>query len=98
MANSSAKSPPSVDSTVFSAAVAKFSKNLTRSQKQRFESCTFKDLNDAIDKIQADLGAKRRARNMSRLYCFVEGMTALGTVVETFLNLSAFVCFIWVSL
>lgn len=81
----------------FDNALAKFRASLTEGQRRDFGPCTLKDVQIAIEEVQARLGSQRRLRNMNRITRFIEGMTQLGQVVEVFLNVDQAVALVWVS-
>lgn len=83
--------------TSFENALVRFRKNLTESQKRDFAPCTLKDVEKAIEDIQARLASKRKLKNMNRIAKFIEAMTQLGQVLEVFLNVENAVSFVWVS-
>lgn len=84
--------------TAFEQALADFKKELRPKQQAAFQSTTLPDLLKAIDKIQKDPHATRRLRDIGSLKGTLEALNQLGKVVETFVNTSEIVAFVWVSL
>ncbi|KAK0647033.1 hypothetical protein B0T16DRAFT_458896 [Cercophora newfieldiana] len=78
-----------------SGAINRFWDGLSRREHELFDSCTRKDVENAIDKIQHDHGAKRALRDMGRLSSFVEAMDHLGKTVGVLLNVGPFVGIVW---
>jgi len=79
----------------FRDALAGFRMSLTEKQRTEFRTCSLRDVEDTIHRIQTPLAATRSQRNMQKISGFLEGMEQLGKVVEVFLNVDNTVAFIW---
>ena len=79
----------------FQDALVRFRNSLTEKQRLEFRTCSLKDVQDTIHKIEAPLAASRGQVNMQRIAKFLEGMDQLSKVVELFLNVDCTVAFIW---
>lgn len=88
--------PPTPEGSLHRA-IDKFKANLSAEQLRLFSICNQDDVYRTVAEIQKKHGPQRTLRNMQRIGAFLEAMDHLGKSVEVFLNLSPFVCFIWVS-
>ncbi len=84
--------------TAFEQALAEFKKELKPKQQAAFQKTTLPDLLAAIDNIQKDQHSTRRLQAIGRLKPTLEALNQLGKVVETFVNTSEIVAFVWVSI
>ena len=80
----------------FQRALDKFIKGLTINQRQEFPICTLEDVHQTIMTIQEKRGSQKAMRNMSRIQAFLEALDQYGKVMETFLNCTPFLGYIWV--
>lgn len=79
----------------FRKALADFQRDLTAQQRRDFSVTTLQDVKDEMAKIQARQGPEKKLRGMSRMSKFLEAMQQLEQVISVFLNVSAFVAFVW---
>lgn len=82
---------------VFKKALDNFKRDLTAQQCREFGIATLQDVKDEVNKIQNQHGSAKKLRGMSRMSKFLEAMQQLEQVISVFLNVSAFVAFVWVS-
>jgi hypothetical protein len=85
----------SIARPIFDRALNKFKARLTLKQRDKFQVATLNDLKRAVLDIQQTQRAKSKAMNLPRILKFVEAMASFGQVIETFLNCSEMVAFIW---
>jgi len=82
--------------SAFEVALDKFKKELRPKHRTAFQKTTLDDLLVEIDKIQKDQHSTRRLQAIGRLKPTLEALNQLGKVVETFVNTSEIVAFVWV--
>ena len=82
--------------SAFEIALDKFKKELRPKHRTAFQKTTLDDLLAEIDKIQKDQHSTRRLQAIGRLKPTLEALNQLGKVVETFVNTSEIVAFVWV--
>lgn len=82
---------------MFKKALGNFKRDLTAQQCREFGIATLQDVKDEVNKIQNQHGSAKKLRGMSRMSKFLEAMQQLEQVISVFLNVSAFVAFVWVS-
>jgi hypothetical protein len=83
--------------TAFEQALNDFNAELRPKHRSAFQNTTLPDLLAEIDKLQVDQHSKRRLQAIGRLKPTIEALNQLGKVVETFVNTSEVVAFVWVS-
>ena len=81
----------------FQRALARFKTNLTSDEQENFSVTSLEDVRKTIVRIQNTQGSQGKMRNLTRVKAFLEAVEQYGKVVETFLNASKFLAFIWVS-
>ena len=81
----------------FERALSEFKAELKPKHRSTFERTTLPELLAEIDKIQKEQHATRRLQAVGRLRPTLEALNQLGKVIETFVNTSEFVAFVWVS-
>lgn len=79
----------------FQVALSRFQSRLTKEEREKFELATFDDVRRAILDIQKTQHESKSMVALRRIEPFLEGMKQFGQVIEVFLNVSNFVCFIW---
>lgn len=79
----------------FNKALTSFKNRLTPSEAAQFQVVTLDDLKVTILAIQADQRARKQMMHMDRILSFLEAMDQFGKVIETFLNVSEMLAFIW---
>jgi hypothetical protein len=84
--------------TAFEQGLANFKAELRPKQRSAFQNTTLPDLLAEINKVQEKQHATRRLQAVGRLKPTLEALNQLGKVVETFVNTSEIVAFIWVRL
>ena len=82
----------------FSRLLERFRSRLSDDQKHSFSSTTRKEVKDAIQQIQDQIGPEKKLRNFARIRKFIEGMQQVEELVKIFLNVHEVVAFVWVSL
>jgi len=87
---------PSASGTAFEQALANFKAELRPKHRSAFQNTTLPELLAEIDKVQVEQHAKRRLQAVGRLKPTLEALNQLGKVVETFVNTSEVVAFVWV--
>ncbi|KAF3057116.1 Vegetative incompatibility protein HET-E-1 [Daldinia childiae] len=96
MASTSSVSPQaSAPQSGFDKALAAFRSRLTPSETAQFQVATLDDLKVTILAIQRDQRDRKKMMHMDRISSFLEAMEQFGKVVETFLNISEMLAFIW---
>ncbi|KAH6845783.1 hypothetical protein B0I37DRAFT_381087 [Chaetomium sp. MPI-CAGE-AT-0009] len=81
--------------TAFEQALTKFKAELNPKQQAAFQRTTLPDLLAEIENIQNAQHSTRRLQAINRLKPTLEACNQLGKVVETFVNASEFVAFVW---
>ncbi|RYP42924.1 hypothetical protein DL770_011966 [Monosporascus sp. CRB-9-2] len=79
----------------FDRALNRFKRDLPPDLASQFSICKSEDVRDICREIQQTQGREGKLRYMRRLESFVEAMEQLSKVIEVFLNVHQFVCFIW---
>lgn len=82
----------------FQNATDKFTKSLTAQQRQEFAACSLDDVRQSIVNIQEKRGNQKIMRNMARIQAFLEAMDQYRKVVESFLNCTPFLGYVWVCI
>jgi hypothetical protein len=72
-----------------------FKKRLTPKELQNFEFVTLNDVRKTAIGIQNSQEQLKEMRHMKRLESFLEAMDQFGKVIETFVNASGYVAFVW---
>ncbi|KAJ3455735.1 hypothetical protein MRS44_017217 [Fusarium solani] len=85
----------STSSTSFEKSLELFRKELSKDQLQKFNGANLKDLNNAIQEVQAKLGRDKRLCNFRRLEKFLSAMEHVEQLVTIFLNVHEVVAFVW---
>ncbi|KAF2036244.1 hypothetical protein EK21DRAFT_52772 [Setomelanomma holmii] len=86
---------PHVQAETFKLVLEKFKASLSASERRRFGATTLQDLEIELQTIQLKQTSERKARAMSRLGRFLEGMKEYDKLVAVFLNTSQLLAFIW---
>ncbi|CAH0046236.1 unnamed protein product [Clonostachys solani] len=81
--------------SIFRRAQDEFIKHLSQEEENDFKSTDLGTLHQVILKLQKEQQEKRAMKYMKRLDPFLKSMERYGQVVETFLNISNMVAFIW---
>ncbi|KAI1330306.1 WD40 repeat-like protein [Xylariaceae sp. FL0255] len=79
----------------FERALTRFKKSIPSDLAHQFSTCTLQDLRNICMEIQQQHGREGKLQNMRRLGCFVEAMEQFSKVIEVFVNVNDFICFIW---
>ena len=85
-------------SASFQRTLDRFTVGLSPKEKEDFKLSSLQDVYDEINRIQRIHGDDKKMRNLNRLKGFVEAMDQYGKVIETFLNTSNFIAFVWVCI
>ncbi|RMJ07063.1 hypothetical protein CDV36_013332 [Fusarium kuroshium] len=85
----------SSSSTSFERSLDKFRDYLSKDQKQQVNAANFKDLDAAIQEMQAKLGRDKRLCNFRRMEKFLDAMKDVEQLVTIFLNVHEVVAFVW---
>jgi tRNA A37 N6-isopentenylltransferase MiaA len=80
----------------FRLALRDFKSSLAAHQLEEFNMTDLESLNKTLQKIQNRQATEKKLVDMRRLKLFLEGMEGCGKVIETFLNTSKILCFVWV--
>ncbi|KAK0701292.1 hypothetical protein B0H67DRAFT_558761 [Lasiosphaeris hirsuta] len=83
------------NNSAFEQALADFKSDLKPKYRAAFQQTTLATLLCEINTIQKEQHATRRLQAVGRLKPTLEALTELGKVVETFLNVSEVIAFIW---
>lgn len=83
----------------FKAVVEDFKVNskLSADEVKDFSMTSLQDLEQLVSNIQKDQERKKTMRAMRRLEPFLVSMKNYGKVIDTFLNASEVLAFVWVS-
>jgi hypothetical protein len=84
-------------SSPFDRALLRFRNALDPKEEEAFRFCGLQDLQSALVDIQAQQAKSRKIVNLNRLRPFLKTMEQYGGVVETFLNVSSVLAFVWVG-
>lgn len=87
----------SSQATQFTLVLSKFKSDLSERQKNDFQFTSIDDLNVAIETIQRKQASERKLKAMQRLDRFLEGMRDFDKTIQTFVNSSVYLAFVWVS-
>ncbi|XPS70547.1 hypothetical protein M3J09_002763 [Ascochyta lentis] len=90
-------SPQANAASTFEDAIKNFkaTAGLTQNELQDFAHTTLDDLKSSIAVIQNEQRASRKLRYLKRLGPFLDTMERYGKIIETFLNVSDLIAFIW---
>lgn len=83
--------------TSFEKSLEQFRKELSKDQLQKFDDANLKDVNNAIQKMQAELGREKKLCNFKRIGMFLRAMDDVEKLVTIFLNVHEVVAFVWVG-
>ena len=80
---------------IFDTTLADFKKRLTSKELEEFKFTTLDEVRILIARVQREQESLRTMLDMSRIQSFLEAMTEFGKVIETFLNVSNYIAFVW---
>lgn len=83
-------------SSNFKLVLSRFRLTLTPAEVDDFAFTKLEDVESALAEVQVQQARQKRYRCASRISIFLQAMKDYGTVVETFLNISNYVAFVWV--
>lgn len=83
-------------SSNFKLVLPRFRLTLTPAEVDDFAFTRLEDVESALAEVQAQQARQKRYRCASRISIFLQAMKDYGAVVETFLNISNYVAFVWV--
>jgi hypothetical protein len=81
----------------FRRAAESFKSTLPKDDQDDYSCTTLEDLKIAVHEIQESQNSNRKMQDFARLRAFLEAMEQYDKVVNTFLNVSGLLAFIWVS-
>lgn len=79
----------------FQAALNKFKTRLSKHEVHDFKFSSLKDVQVTILQIQKEQASRMEMMNFTRIQSFLEAMDQWGKIVETFLNTTEFLAFVW---
>lgn len=86
-----------LDSSAFSQVLSAFRRRLSAQDIHDFQSTTFEDLKEEINRIQTVQAQRRGFRNLNKVRPFVNGIEQYSKVIEVFANAKPdIMAFIWV--
>jgi hypothetical protein len=90
--------PLLVPGSMFRRALEEFKATLSPNEVENFQLCTLDDLKCTIISIQGKQLSERRAKNLTRLNSFLEGMEQYEEIIKVLLNTTDVLAFIWVGI